>query len=72
MMDEGIKTAVFKKFPSLFQGQQGNLGEEFESHLNSDAVPYSLFTPRRVPLPLKPKLQEELNNTESIGVTSRV
>ena len=31
MMDEDIKTAVFKKFPSLFQGL-GSLGEEFEIH----------------------------------------
>ena len=71
MMDEDIKTAVFKKFPSLFQGL-GNLGEEFEIRLKPDAVPYSLFSPRHVPLPLKPKVQEELNRMESIGVISRV
>ena len=71
MAGGSIKTAVFKKVPPLFQGL-GNLGEEFEIHFKPDAVPYSLFTPRHVPLPLKPKVQEELNHMESIGVISRV
>ena len=30
--NEDTKTAVLKKFPSLFQGL-GNLGEEFQIHL---------------------------------------
>ena len=64
---EVTKTAVLKKFPSFFQGLE-NLGEEFEIHLKPDAVPYSLFTPRHMPLPLRLQMQEELICKESIVV----
>ncbi len=64
-------TDFIKQFPSVFQGL-GNLGEEYEIHLKSGATPHSLFTPRHVPLPLRPKVQEELERMESIGVISRV
>jgi len=44
-------TDVKEQFPSVFSGL-GNLGEEYEIHLKPGAVPYSLYTPRHVPLPL--------------------
>ncbi len=62
-------TEVEKRFPSVFSGL-GNLGEEYEIPLRPEAKPHSLFTPRRVPLPLRPKV-EELNRMESLGVISR-
>ena len=65
------KTAILQKFPAAFQGL-GNLGEEFEIYLKPDAKPYSLYTPRHVPLPLRQKVQEELNRMETIGVISKV
>ena len=51
---------VAKQFPAVFQGL-GNLGEEYEIHLKPGAVPYSLHAPRHVPLPLRPKVKEELH-----------
>ena len=64
-------TDIQRRYPSIFQGL-GNLGKEFEIHLKPGAVPLSLFTPRHVPLPLRPKVQDELNRMESIGVISKV
>ena len=65
------KTAILQKFPAAFQGL-GNLGEAFEIYLKPDAKPYSLYTPRHVPLPLRQKVQEEPNRMETIGVISKV
>ena len=60
-----------KQFPSLFQGL-GNLGEEYDIQLKSEAKPFAIFTPRHVALPLRTKVQQELNRMESLGVISRV
>ena len=60
-----------KQFPSLFQGL-GNLGEEYNIQLKPEAKPFAIFTPRHVPLPLRTKVQEELDRMESLGVISRV
>ena len=72
-MDETFeeKTDIPQKFSSVFQGL-GNLGEEYEIKLKPDAKPYSLFAPRHIPLPLRPKVQEELTRMESIGVISKM
>ena len=64
-------TDIQHRYPSIFQGL-GNLGEEFGICLKPGAVPRSLFAPKHVPLPLRPKVEEELNRMESIGVISRV
>ena len=48
------------------------MGEEYEIRLKPGAVPHCLFTPRQVPLPLRPKVKEELDRMESIGVISKV
>ena len=36
------------------------------------AKPFFLYTPRRVPLPLRQKVEDELNRMESMGVISKV
>ena len=63
-----------KYWPSFLESSKvlETLGEEYEIYLKPDATPYSLFTPRHVPLPLRQKIQEELNRMESIGVISKV
>ena len=62
---------VHKKFPTVFQGL-GNLGDEFTIKLKPSAVPQALYTPRIVPLPLRPQVEEELKRMESPGVISKV
>ena len=66
-----IVTYILKQFPSLFQGL-GNLGGEYVIHLKSGAIPYSLITPRHVPPPLHPKVKEELDRMEAMGVIFKV
>ena len=65
------KSLIIDNFPSVFQGL-GNLGEEYEIRLKPGASPHALFTPRHVPLPLRSKVQEELDRMESIGVILKV
>ena len=65
------KEEVKKNFPKIFQGL-GNLGEEYHVKLRPDAEPYALFAPRRIPLPLRPKVIEELERMEKAGVISKV
>ena len=62
---------ILQKFPSLFCGL-GNLGEEYRIKLKPGVQPYALFTPRNVPIPLRPKVKEELLQMENLGVISRV
>ena len=69
--DEDTKTEVRKKFLSFLDAFR-NLCEEFGVHVKPDAVHYVLFTPSHVPLPLRPKGQEEFKHMESIGVISRL
>jgi hypothetical protein len=67
----GIDGNIHTKFPQVFEGL-GNLGEEFHIKLKPDATPHALFTPRHVPLPLRPKVEQELKKMESMEVISKV
>jgi len=58
-------------YPTVFQGL-GNLGEEYTIKTKPGAKPYALFTPQNIPLPLRPKVKQELDRMESIGVISKV
>ena len=62
---------IRQKLPKIFKGL-GNLGEEFKIQLRPDATPFALFTPHNVPLPLRPKVEEELQRMEAMGVISKV
>ena len=64
-------TELKQKFQAVFHGL-GNLGEAYEIKSKPDAKPRALFAPRRVSLPLRNKVLEELNRMESIGVISKV
>lgn len=63
--------SVKRQFPELFEGL-GKLQEEFEISLKPDAKPFSLSTPRRIPLPLVSKVKQELERMENQDVISRV
>ena len=45
------------EYPKLFKGL-GLIGQEYRISLKQDAVPVCLYTPRRVPHPLLPKVRE--------------
>ena len=55
-------------FASLCRG----LGEEYHIKLQEIAKPHAIFTPRHVPLPLRTKVQQELDKMEQMGVISKV
>jgi len=62
---------IQSNFPSLFKGL-GTLGDAYTIKLKEGAVPYSLFTPRNVAIPLREKVKVELNRMEANGIISRV
>ena len=66
-----IEDEIRTKFPSVFTGL-GNLGEEYEIQLKPDAVPYCMYAPRHVALPLRSQVQQELERMEAISVISKV
>ena len=45
---------------------------EYEIVLKKDAKPYALVTPRRIPLPLKGQVEEELKHMEALGIICKV
>ena len=61
-----------QQFPKLFQGLGKLRGSEYTIKLKPDAQPYSLTTPRRIPLPLLDQVKQELERMESIGVISKI
>lgn len=63
--------SIIQMYPTVFQGL-GNLGEEYTIKTKPGAKPYALFTPQNIPLPLRPKVKQELDRMESIGVISKV
>ena len=65
------KSLVEECFPKVFRGL-GNLGDPYVIKLTQDAVPHAIYTPRTVASPMRPRVQEELDRMESIGVISRV
>ena len=60
-----------KEFPTLFCGL-GKLDREHVIQLREGADPYTLLVPRRVAIPLLPKVKQELLRMEEMGVISPV
>ena len=65
------KVDIVARYPKLFQGL-GNLGEPYDIQLKPDPQPHALFTACNIPLPLRGKVQQELDRMESLGIISRV
>ena len=66
------KTSIIQgKFPSLFNGL-GLMSHEYEIRLKPNAKPHALFTARHVPIPLREKVQAELQRMQSLGVITKV
>ena len=68
---EPPKESIINQFPKLFN-RLGSLDGDFTIHLKPDARPYSLFTPRNVPIPLRTKVKKELDRMETLGVIAKV
>ena len=62
---------IVKRFSHLFCGL-GKLKDNYTIKLRKDAQPFSLTTPRRIALPLLPKVKAELQRMEDLGVISKV
>ena len=62
---------IVSQYPTLFKGL-GTIKGEYEIVLKKDARPYALATPRRIPLPLKGQVEEELKRMEALGVIRKV
>ena len=62
--------SVVGQFPELFRGL-GKLRDSYKIKLQG-VIPFTLTTPRRVPIPLLPKVKEELQRMESMGVITRI
>ena len=60
-----------RSFRNIFKGLR-TLGDEYVIKLKEGSQPYSLFTPRNIPIPLKPKVKTELDRMQSLGVTSPI
>ncbi|KAL6470492.1 hypothetical protein MHYP_G00216110 [Metynnis hypsauchen] len=57
---------------STFSGIGTLKGEPVKITLKEGAEPYSIATPRRVPIPLLPRVEEELKRMESMGIIEKV
>ena len=65
------KADMVKQFPDVFKGL-GKLKDDYTIKLRDNATPYALTTPRRVPIPLLPKVKEELQRMEKLGVITKI
>ena len=64
-------TTIQEQFPNVFNGL-GTMGDEYTIKLKEGAQPYSLYTPRRVPLARRKPVQEKLTRMESMGIISKL
>ena len=66
------KTSIIQgKFPSLFNGL-GLMSHKYEICLKPNAKPHALFTALHVPIPLRKKVQAELQRMQSLRVITKV
>ena len=61
-LQSGTKEDIVKQYPTLFEGLCNSI------HLKKGATPFCLTTPRRVPLPLMKKVQEEIKHIEPLDI----
>ena len=65
------KSDIVNQFPDMFKGL-GKLKDNYAIKLNENATPYALTTPRRVAIPLRPKVKEELQRMERLEVITKI
>ena len=62
---------IVDKFPQLFRGL-GKMQCTYNIKLKPGSKPFALFTPRRIAIPLRPRVKEELQRMERLGVIEKV
>ena len=62
---------IIDRYPELFEGL-GTMEGEYRIRLKENSKPFALSAPRRVALPLLPKVKAELERMERMDVISRV
>ena len=65
------RATIAKSFPQLFKGL-GQMTGEYHIKLLPHTTPFALMTPRRIAIPLRPKVKEELRRMEKLGVIAKV
>jgi len=60
-----------ESYPQLFKGL-GEMPIPYKIELQPDAKPFSVQYPRRIPVPLMPKVKKELDRLESLNVIKRI
>ena len=60
-----------ESYPQLFKGL-GEMPIPYKIELQTDAKPFSVQYPRRIPVPLMPKVKKELDRLESLNVIKRI
>ena len=58
---------VEDEYQHLFTGL-GEMAQPYNIELEPDAAPFAISTPRRVALPLLPKVKDELDKLQELGV----
>ena len=69
--DQNYDLKIRRLFPNLFKGL-GNLGKPYKIRLRPNVLTFALYTPRRVPLPLRTEVKTELERMESLSVITKV
>ena len=62
---------IMHLYSRLFRGL-GCMNELYRIQLKSDAQPYAVYAPRCIPLPLLPKVKDEIGRLLSVGVIEQV
>ena len=70
-VDSVDKDSCKAKYPELFTGL-GSLEGEYKIKLKANSAPFALTTPRRIAHPLMPRVKEELERMEKIGVITKI
>ena len=63
-LTDSYQARIVAEYPSAFHGL-GVPGEPYTIDVDPEAKPYAIFTPRRVPYPIRDKVQKELSRMES-------
>ena len=67
----GPKEDIVKQYPPIFPGL-GELEDRHTIYRKEEAKPFRLTTPRRTPLPLVKKVQEEIKHMEQLDVIKEI